>query len=118
MVAIPILQRGYKNRQLLAETDWLSEHMAVPNVRIVDARLPQHSFSELPVMGPMAISVLLLSLSNVFMTFAGNAYLKQLIVTQQVAAPVTTGAKIYGMANAQCANLSRQNFQGGFYERR
>lgn len=38
MVAIAILQRRYTNSQLLAETDWLAEHMDDPNIRIVDAR--------------------------------------------------------------------------------
>lgn len=49
MVAIPVLQRGYKNPQLLAETDWLAEHVDDPNVRIVDARpLQQFAGSHIP----------------------------------------------------------------------
>jgi len=41
MSFIPVHQRGYTNPQLLAETDWLAEHMDDPAVRIVDARPPQ-----------------------------------------------------------------------------
>lgn len=41
MSNIPVHQRGYTNPQLLAETDWLAEHLDDPNVRIVDARPPQ-----------------------------------------------------------------------------
>jgi thiosulfate/3-mercaptopyruvate sulfurtransferase len=41
MVAIPILQRGYTNPHLLAETEWLAKHVDDPAVRIVDARPPQ-----------------------------------------------------------------------------
>jgi thiosulfate/3-mercaptopyruvate sulfurtransferase len=41
MAVIPLHQRGYTNPQLLAETDWLSEHLGDPNARIVDARPPQ-----------------------------------------------------------------------------
>jgi thiosulfate/3-mercaptopyruvate sulfurtransferase len=41
MSVIPVDQRGYTNPQLLAETDWLAEHLDDPKVRIVDARPPQ-----------------------------------------------------------------------------
>ncbi|HVO91491.1 MAG TPA: sulfurtransferase [Terriglobales bacterium] len=41
MFVIPIRQRGYTNPQLLAETDWLAQHLNDPNVHIVDARPPQ-----------------------------------------------------------------------------
>jgi thiosulfate/3-mercaptopyruvate sulfurtransferase len=41
MSVLPIHQRGYANPQLLAETDWLAQHLNDPNVRIVDARPPQ-----------------------------------------------------------------------------
>lgn len=41
MSVMPVNQRGYTNPQLLAETDWLAEHLNDPNVRIVDARPPQ-----------------------------------------------------------------------------
>jgi len=41
MTLIPVAQRGYTNPQLLAETEWLAQHMDDPNVRIVDARPPQ-----------------------------------------------------------------------------
>lgn len=41
MSVLPIHQRGYANPQLLAETNWLAEHLNDPNVRIVDARPPQ-----------------------------------------------------------------------------
>ena len=37
----PVHQRGYAHPELLAETDWLGEHLDDPNVRIVDARPPQ-----------------------------------------------------------------------------
>ena len=40
MPIIPVHQRGYTNPELLAETDWLAEHMDDPAVRIVDARPP------------------------------------------------------------------------------
>jgi thiosulfate/3-mercaptopyruvate sulfurtransferase len=41
MSVLPVHQRGYSNPQLLAETDWLAEHMDDPTLRIVDARPPQ-----------------------------------------------------------------------------
>jgi len=41
MSVIPVHQRGYTNPQLLAETDWLAQHLDDPAVRIVDARPPQ-----------------------------------------------------------------------------
>ena len=41
MPNIPVHQRGYTHPELLAETDWLAEHLDNPNVRIVDARPPQ-----------------------------------------------------------------------------
>ncbi len=41
MLNISVHQRGYANPQLLAETDWLAEHLDDPKVRIVDARPPQ-----------------------------------------------------------------------------
>ena len=41
MSVMPVNQRGYTNPQLLAETDWLAEHLNDPNVRMVDARPPQ-----------------------------------------------------------------------------
>ena len=41
MSVIPVHQRGYTRPELLAETDWLAEHLDDPNVRIVDARPPQ-----------------------------------------------------------------------------
>jgi thiosulfate/3-mercaptopyruvate sulfurtransferase len=41
MSVIPVAQRGYTKPQLLAETNWLAEHLDDSNVRIVDARPPQ-----------------------------------------------------------------------------
>jgi len=41
MPVLPIHQRGYTNPELLAETEWLAQHLDHPNVRIVDARPPQ-----------------------------------------------------------------------------
>jgi thiosulfate/3-mercaptopyruvate sulfurtransferase len=41
MSIIPVHQRGYANPQLLAETDWLAQHLDDAAVRIVDARPPQ-----------------------------------------------------------------------------
>jgi len=41
MSVMPVDQRGYTTPQLLAETDWLAEHLNDPNVRMVDARPPQ-----------------------------------------------------------------------------
>ena len=34
----PIRERGYPHPELLAETDWLVDHLADPSVRVVDAR--------------------------------------------------------------------------------
>jgi thiosulfate/3-mercaptopyruvate sulfurtransferase len=41
MPNIPVHQRGYAHPELLAETEWLAEHMDDSVVRIVDARPPQ-----------------------------------------------------------------------------
>jgi thiosulfate/3-mercaptopyruvate sulfurtransferase len=41
MPSIPVHQRGYAHPELLAETEWLAEHMDDSVVRIVDARPPQ-----------------------------------------------------------------------------
>jgi len=41
MSVIPVHQRGYANPQLLAETNWLADHLDDPSVRVVDARPPQ-----------------------------------------------------------------------------
>ncbi len=41
MSYIPVHQRGYTNPELLAESNWLAEHLDDPNVRIVDARPPK-----------------------------------------------------------------------------
>jgi len=50
MSVIPVDQRGYTNPQLLAETDWLAEHLDNPNVRIVDARpLQQYGVGHIAV---------------------------------------------------------------------
>lgn len=38
MQTLAVHQRGYKNPQLLAETDWPAQHLTDPAVRIVDAR--------------------------------------------------------------------------------
>jgi len=55
MSVIPVQQRGYRNPELLAETDWLAEHLDDPNVRIVDARPPQqYSAGHIP--GAMNLS--------------------------------------------------------------
>ncbi len=35
---IPIRERGYPHPELLAETDWLADHLSDPTVRVVDAR--------------------------------------------------------------------------------
>ena len=35
---IPIRERGYPHPKLLAETDWLADHLSDPTVRVVDAR--------------------------------------------------------------------------------
>lgn len=34
----PVAERGYARPELLAETDWLAEHLSDPAVRVVDAR--------------------------------------------------------------------------------
>ena len=41
MPIVSIHQRGYTHPELLAEADWLAEHINDSNVRIVDARPPQ-----------------------------------------------------------------------------
>jgi thiosulfate/3-mercaptopyruvate sulfurtransferase len=49
MPIIPAHQRGYAQPELLAETDWLAEHLSDPNVRIVDARPPdQYGVGHIP----------------------------------------------------------------------
>jgi hypothetical protein len=49
MSVLAIHQRGYTNPQLLAETDWLEQHLNDSNVCVVDARPPQQlRFSEKP----------------------------------------------------------------------
>jgi thiosulfate/3-mercaptopyruvate sulfurtransferase len=34
----PVAERGYARPELLAETDWLAEHIDDPTIRVVDAR--------------------------------------------------------------------------------
>lgn len=41
MSVTPLHKRGYTNPHLLAETDWLNDHLGDAAVRIVDARPPQ-----------------------------------------------------------------------------
>jgi thiosulfate/3-mercaptopyruvate sulfurtransferase len=41
MAFIPVSERGYAHPELLAETEWLEQHLNNPKVRIVDARAPQ-----------------------------------------------------------------------------
>ena len=41
MQPLPIRDRGYANPELLAETDWLADHISDPKLRVVDARFPQ-----------------------------------------------------------------------------
>ncbi len=38
---IRISERGYPHPELLAETDWLADHLSDPGVRVVDARLDE-----------------------------------------------------------------------------
>jgi thiosulfate/3-mercaptopyruvate sulfurtransferase len=42
MTVTPVSQRGYAHPELLAETEWLAQHLSNPKVRIIDARPPQH----------------------------------------------------------------------------
>jgi thiosulfate/3-mercaptopyruvate sulfurtransferase len=55
MSNVPVHQRGYTNPQLLAETDWLAEHLDDPNVRIVDAR-PQQQYAAGHIPGAVNLS--------------------------------------------------------------
>lgn len=41
MAPIPVRDRGYANAGLLAETDWLADHLADPKLRVIDARHPE-----------------------------------------------------------------------------
>ena len=38
----PIRDRGYAHPELLADTDWLADHIADLNLRVIDARPPNH----------------------------------------------------------------------------
>lgn len=42
MDPLPIRDRGYAHPELLAETDWLADHLTDPKVRLIDARLPEN----------------------------------------------------------------------------
>lgn len=41
MGSLPVRDRGYAHPELLAETDWLAEHLTAPNLRVIDARQPE-----------------------------------------------------------------------------
>ena len=41
MQPLPVKERGYANPELLAETDWLADHLTDPNIRVIDARRPE-----------------------------------------------------------------------------
>ena len=49
MSMLPIEKRGYTHPELLAETDWLSDHIFDKNIRVIDARpSQQYDVSHLP----------------------------------------------------------------------
>ena len=49
MQSLPVRDRGYAHPELLAETDWLSDHLTDPNLRVIDARLPDdYAISHVP----------------------------------------------------------------------
>ena len=41
MQPLPIRDRGYANPELLVETDWLTDRIADPKLRVIDARWPK-----------------------------------------------------------------------------
>ena len=41
MQPLPVRDRGYAHPELLAETDWLADHLTDPKVRVIDARQPE-----------------------------------------------------------------------------
>ena len=41
MQSLPVRDRGYAHPEMLAETDWLADHLTDPKVRVIDARLPE-----------------------------------------------------------------------------
>ncbi len=41
MQSLPIRDRGYAHPELLAETDWLADHLTDPKLRVIDARPPE-----------------------------------------------------------------------------
>ncbi|MCH7626037.1 MAG: sulfurtransferase [Chloroflexi bacterium] len=49
MQPLPVRDRGYAHPELLAETDWLADHLTDPKVRVIDARQPeQYAAGHLP----------------------------------------------------------------------
>jgi thiosulfate/3-mercaptopyruvate sulfurtransferase len=50
----PVSQRGYPNPQLLAETEWLAEHLDDPSVRIIDTR-PHQQYEEWHIPGAVSL---------------------------------------------------------------
>jgi thiosulfate/3-mercaptopyruvate sulfurtransferase len=48
-MSVPVSHRGYARPELLAETEWLAQHLNNPKVRIIDARSPgQYSAGRIP----------------------------------------------------------------------
>ena len=47
---------GYTNPELLAETDWLAEHLDDPNIRIVDCE-PYDAYRRAHIQGAVGIQV-------------------------------------------------------------
>ena len=41
MQSLPVRDRGYAHPELLAETDWLADHLTERNLRVIDARPPE-----------------------------------------------------------------------------
>ena len=41
MQSLPVRERGYAHPELLAETDWLADHLTDPKLRVIDARQPE-----------------------------------------------------------------------------
>ena len=49
MEPTPVGNRGYAHPELLAETDWLADHLTDPKLRVIDARQPeQYATSHIP----------------------------------------------------------------------
>lgn len=55
MNLLPVRERGYAHPELLAESDWLADHLADPNIRVIDAR-PSEQYATGHVPGAVNLS--------------------------------------------------------------